>query len=73
MFVYENLELALELGLLRSVGKRVIVGGHAGHILEHHEAELIARLVEQVGLDFDLQLSARTEKNDADVRVCAAC
>lgn len=54
MFVDENFELSLKLGLLSSIGSRH-ARRHGRHVLYHHEAEVVTSPVEQIGLDFDLR------------------
>lgn len=64
MLINEQLELSRELGLLSSIRENgdggaiakclALDGSKRWHILNQHDAHLIARLIEEVVLDFDL-------------------
>lgn len=54
VFIDQNFQLPLELGLLVGVRGPVAVGGHARHVLDDQQTELVASAVEEIGLDFDL-------------------
>lgn len=67
----EHLELALELGLLRRVGRAVAVGRQRGHVLDDEEAHFVAGAVEQVRLDLDLgAASARSSDRHRERERC---
>lgn len=59
MLFYKNLELSLKLGLLRVVGLAIAVCRETGHILDNQQAKLVACLVKQMRLVFDLLKSVR--------------
>lgn len=55
--VHHNAELALKFGLLSGIGKVGRLDGcwaHGGHVLDDEEAEFVAGMVVELGLDFDL-------------------
>lgn len=54
MFIDEDLELSLEFVLLFRCGRALAIRGHARHVLDDHQADLVTSLVEQVGLNLDL-------------------
>lgn len=54
VLVDHELQLTFKLGLLLGVWQASRVGCQAGHVLNDEQTDLIASLVEQIRLDFDL-------------------
>lgn len=66
VFLDHDLKLALELCLLFRVWRAVLrVGRQARHILDHHQSDLVASLVEKIWLDLDLSI---TDSNNVRIQ-----